>query len=90
MVRARIAAWCWPRARSAGPTAAELCYGALLRNWGAARTRRLEARIAKAETVHSEPELVLTYARLRVECVRIGHALSQREHNADRWIAATA
>ena len=28
--------------------------------------------------------------RLRVECQRVGHALSQREHDADRWIAATA
>ena len=23
-------------------------------------------------------------------CTRIGHALSQRDHDADRWIAATA
>lgn len=55
-------------------TAAELRYGALRRNWGASRMRKLEARIAKAETVHSGPELVLVYARLR----------------ADRWIVATA
>jgi len=40
--------------------------------------------------VHSGPELVLTYARLRVDYARIGHALAQREHNADWWIAATA
>jgi hypothetical protein len=33
---------------------------------------------------------VVTYARLRLDCERIGHALSRREHNADRWIAATA
>ncbi len=52
--------------------------------------RNLRARIAAAQTVHSGPELVLTYARLRVDCERIGHALAQREHNADRWIAATA
>jgi predicted nucleic acid-binding protein len=25
-----------------------------------------------------------------VDCQRIGHALSQRAHDADRWIAATA
>lgn len=71
-------------------TAAELRYGALRRNWGTSRMRKLEARITNAETVHSGPELVLTYARLRVSCERIGHALSQREHNADRWVAATA
>jgi tRNA(fMet)-specific endonuclease VapC len=27
---------------------------------------------------------------LRVDCERIGHALGQRDHDADRWIAATA
>ena len=71
-------------------TAAELRYGALRRNWGDRRMRQLEARIGAAETVHTGPDLVLTYARLRVDCERVGHALSQREHDADRWIAATA
>jgi predicted nucleic acid-binding protein len=71
-------------------TAAELRYGALLRRWGDARTRKLVARIGEAEIVHSGPELVLTYAQLRVECERIGHALHQHDHDADRWIAATA
>ena len=71
-------------------TTAELRYGALRRNWGAARMRKLEARIAEAETVHSGPELVLVYAQLRADCERVGHALGQRDHDADRWIAATA
>jgi predicted nucleic acid-binding protein len=71
-------------------TAVELHFGALRRNWGAARMRRLEARIARAKVVHSGPELVLAHARLRVACERVGHALAQRVHNADRWIAATA
>lgn len=30
------------------------------------------------------------YAQLRVQRVRAGHALGQRDHDADRWIAATA
>jgi predicted nucleic acid-binding protein len=71
-------------------TAAELRYGALRRTWGDARLRKLEARISEAEVVHSGPELVLVYAQVRVDCERIGHALHQREHNADRWIASTA
>jgi tRNA(fMet)-specific endonuclease VapC len=71
-------------------TAAELRYGALRRGWGEVRMRKLEARINEAETVHSGPELVLAYARLRVDCERIGHALHQRDHDADRWVAATA
>ena len=51
---------------------------------------QLEARIGEAEVVHTGPDLVATYADLRVACQRDGHALSQREHDVDRWIAATA
>lgn len=71
-------------------TEAEIRFGALLRGWGPARMLKLEARIAAAEIVHSGPELVETYARLRVDCWRAGHALAQKQHDADRWIAATA
>lgn len=71
-------------------TEAELRFGAKLGGWGAPRLLKLEARIATAETVHSGPDLVDTYARLRTDCWRIGHALGQREHDADRWVAATA
>lgn len=71
-------------------TAAELRYGAMLRGWGTARMLKLEARIAAAEIVHSGPDLIAVYARLRVACQRVGHGLSQREHDADRWIAATS
>lgn len=71
-------------------TVAELRYGALLRGWGNTRLRRMEAEIARTEIVHSGSDLIRVYAELRVACQRIGHALSQREHDADRWIAATA
>lgn len=30
------------------------------------------------------------YAQLRADCEAAGHALGQKEHTADRWIAATA
>jgi predicted nucleic acid-binding protein len=71
-------------------TAAELRYGAMLRNWGTMRMMQLDARVAAAEVVHSGPELVQVYAGLRVACQRAGHGLSHRQHDADRWIAATA
>lgn len=71
-------------------TVAEVRYGALLRGWGTTRLLRMEHEIARTEIVHSGPELIELYARLRVACQRIGHALSQRDHDADRWIAATA
>ncbi len=71
-------------------TVAELRYGALRRGWGTARMLKLDAKIQRAEVVHTGPELVLICAQLRADCEARGHALAQREHNADRWIAATA
>lgn len=71
-------------------TVAEVRYGALLRGWGAARLRRMEAEFGRIEIVHSGLDLIRVYVELRVACQRMGHALSQREHDADRWIAATA
>ena len=50
----------------------------------------MEARLAAVEVVHSGPDLVATYARLRVACRRAGHGLAQARHDADRWLAATA
>ena len=71
-------------------TVAELRYGALLRGWGATRLRRLDAALARTEVVHTGPDLIRVYAELRVACKRVGHALCQRGHDADRWVAATA
>lgn len=71
-------------------TVAELLYGALRRGWGTARMFKLEAMIGRVEVVHSGPELVHICAQLRADCEAAGHALAQRAHNADRWIAATA
>jgi predicted nucleic acid-binding protein len=71
-------------------TVTELRYGALRRGWGSSRMLKLETKIQLAEVVHTGPELVLVCAQLRADCVAVGHALGQPEHNADRWIAATA
>ena len=51
---------------------------------------KLRSKINRAEVVWAGPELVETYAKLRSECEAAGHALAQRPHDADRWIAATA
>ncbi len=71
-------------------TVAEIRYGAYRARWGTARLGRLDAKIASAEVVWPGPELVETYARLRAECVRLGHPLADKIHDADRWVAATA
>ena len=71
-------------------TVAELGYGARLAGWGPERLRRLDYEIARAEIVWPGPHLVEAYASLRTWCVRTGHGLGQKEHEADRWVAATA
>jgi predicted nucleic acid-binding protein len=71
-------------------TVAEVRFGAYRAGWGLARLDRLDAKIANAEVVWPGPELVEKYARLRAECSRLGHALANKAHDADRWVAATA
>jgi predicted nucleic acid-binding protein len=61
-----------------------------VRQWGRTRLLALESKLANVEIIHSGPELVNVHARLRAGCRAAGHAMAQREHNADRWIAATA
>jgi predicted nucleic acid-binding protein len=51
---------------------------------------KLEAKVQQVEIVHSGPELVAIYAQLRTDCGAAGHALGQKAHTADRWIAAAA
>jgi predicted nucleic acid-binding protein len=71
-------------------TVAELGYGARLAGWGPERLRRLEYEIARAEIVWPGANLAEAYAALRTWCVRTGHGLGQKDHEADRWVAATA
>jgi predicted nucleic acid-binding protein len=71
-------------------TVAELRYGAKLAGWGEQRLRRLEMRLAVAEVVWAGNGLVDEYVWLRHECTVAGHPLGQKQHEADRWIAATA
>lgn len=71
-------------------TVAELHYGAKLAGWGEKRLRQLDQEIARSEVVWPGEALIEVYADLRAWCVRNGHALGQKDHEADRWIAATA
>lgn len=71
-------------------TEAELRFGATLANWGDKRLGRLDDALAGVDTVWPSAALVSEYAALRTWCVREGHGLGQKEHEADRWVAATA
>ena len=71
-------------------TVAELRYGAAKGNWGDPRKQKLEERLAAMRIVIPDNDLVNTYVAMRVQCERAGHGLQGKEHEADRWIAATA
>jgi predicted nucleic acid-binding protein len=71
-------------------TVAELEFGARLAGWGPVRVARMRAHLAGAEVVWPDVALSGVYADLRAWCVRHGHGLGQKEHEADRWIAASA
>ena len=71
-------------------TVMELRFGALRAGWGELRRRRLERRIAEIAVVQPDDALVTACAQLRVRCQQAGHALGDKFHDGDRWIAATA
>lgn len=71
-------------------TDAELRFGAANAGWGPRRIAQLRQHLGQASTVWSGPALVSEYVALRAWCTRTGHGLGGKEHEADRWIAATA
>jgi predicted nucleic acid-binding protein len=71
-------------------TVAELRFGAKLAGWGQTRLQQLEHELDQADTVWPGPSLAEAYATLRAWCVKAGHGLGQKAHEADRWVAVTA
>jgi predicted nucleic acid-binding protein len=71
-------------------TVMELRFGALRAGWGELRRRRLERRIAEFAVVQPDDEMITVCAELRIHCQQAGHALGNKLHDGDRWIAATA
>jgi predicted nucleic acid-binding protein len=74
----------------AAVTVSELRYGARVAGWGPARRERLEQVIATTTVVPVSDRLLTTAADLRFACRQAGHALHDRAHANDLWIAASA
>jgi predicted nucleic acid-binding protein len=68
----------------------EVRYGAARAAWGELRLRRLARSLADLDVVQTEEQLIGRCVELRAWANRTGHALSQKIHEADRWVAATA
>jgi predicted nucleic acid-binding protein len=71
-------------------TVAEARYGALNAGWGPRRLREVEQMTNRVRVLDVDGETIEAVAQLRNQCRLIGHALHQRLHNADLWIAAAA
>lgn len=71
-------------------TVTEMRFGAIKAGWGEVRQRGLERVLARLVVVQPDDELMRTCAELRADCVTRGHALGDKVHEADRWVAATA
>ncbi len=71
-------------------TVTELRYGALRAGWGELRLRRLERSLGDLDVIQTNDSLIERCAEVRDEAARIGHPLSQKMHEADRWVATTA
>jgi predicted nucleic acid-binding protein len=69
---------------------AEMRFGAEVARWGARRRAVLDRLVARAGTVPPLPEVTDAYVDLRTWCVRTGHGLGAKDHEADRWVAAVA
>lgn len=69
---------------------AEMRFGAEVAGWGARRRSVLDRLVARAGVVPPLEEVTDAYVDLRTWCVRNGHGLASKEHEADRWVAAVA
>jgi predicted nucleic acid-binding protein len=68
----------------------ELRYGTFRAGWGELRRPRLERRLAGLIVVQPDDEMIRVCAELRQSCRQIGHPLSSKIHDGDRWIIAAA
>lgn len=69
---------------------AEMRFGAEVAGWGARRRAVLDQLVSRAGVVPPIEEGIDAYVDLRSWCVRSGHGLGGKDHEADRWVAAVA
>jgi predicted nucleic acid-binding protein len=74
----------------AAQTVAEVRFGVLAAGWGERPAAQVERLVHRSLVLPPDDETVWAFARLRADARRLGHALQQKEHVGDLWIAATA
>ncbi len=71
-------------------TRAEILAGAFSAGWGDRRLAATRERLDATPTIDVDRGVVEAYAHLTADCRKVGHALSDKVHTGDRWIAASA
>ncbi len=71
-------------------TRAEILAGASMNRWAEQRLSALRGLLDNTPTIGADRDVIDAYARLRAACRQAGHALNDKQHNADRWNAASA
>jgi predicted nucleic acid-binding protein len=71
-------------------TRAEVLAGLRAGNWGDSRRQTAMAKLDAVPTIPADREVIDSYAELTSLCRRAGHALHDKIHTADRWVAACA
>lgn len=69
---------------------AEVLAGIASSSWGERRRDEATEILNQTATVPVTEDVVACYATLFADCRHGGHALSDKMHTGDRWIAATA
>jgi predicted nucleic acid-binding protein len=69
---------------------AEVLSGLATSDIGERRRSAIVAQLDATPTVPVTEDVVVAYADLTGDCRRAGHALQQKQHTGDRWVAATA
>lgn len=71
-------------------TRAEVLQGAYAAHWGESRLATLHQILDSTPTIPADTEVIEAMARLFAKARAAGHPIQDKNHTADRWIAASA
>ncbi len=71
-------------------TRAEVLAGLLGSNWGERKLADARLKLDAAPTIPADRQVIDVFAELTANCRRSGHALHDKIHTGDRWVAACA
>lgn len=71
-------------------TKAEVLAGIYGSSWSESRTTSAMADLERFPTIPADRSVIEAFANLSAACRKRGHALHDKIHTADRWVAASA